>query len=163
MAQGELFPGAVRARPQEVRVNGVRLGTTHYPGNGPGVKGLGFRNLDSGEARGAAAPSSLSPESSGLNPASGMECSKLAARALAPKLAQRQLEVYEAIRRAGPCGATVDEVQIALDFENPNSVRPRFTELEAKGLIRFDGRKRRGRAMGAKQGAWQRVAVATQS
>ena len=51
-----------------------------------------------------------------------------------PKLGKRTLLIYDWLKKFG--AATDREIQVALGFTEPNSVRPRLTELKKRGLIK---------------------------
>jgi hypothetical protein len=68
------------------------------------------------------------------------ETSRDAAARVNLTLADRQEQVYEAIKRRGELGATADEICLDLGRVR-NSIAPRFTELKARGLLRIIGKR----------------------
>lgn len=65
----------------------------------------------------------------------------------------RRKEIYQRLLRGGPM--TADTLMAAMGYINPNSVRPRLTELKQSGLVRAIG-KARNRA-GKKVALWEAV------
>jgi hypothetical protein len=57
-----------------------------------------------------------------------------AAFAIAPELKGRQQEVFEAFAKRGPTGCTCDDLQEELGLPT-YCIRPRASELEAKGRL----------------------------
>lgn len=71
----------------------------------------------------------------------GVDTSRKAAEEIAPKQSRLQAMVLSAVRAAGARGLTPDEAAATLDL-SILTVRPRFTELKLKGLIRDSGQRR---------------------
>lgn len=71
-------------------------------------------------------------------PHCGKETSRAAAEAAEPRAGTWRAKVLEFIRSQGKNGATRDEAVEALRM-NPNTLRPRWKELEEAGLIRNAG------------------------
>lgn len=73
---------------------------------------------------------------------------------LLPELGERQLLVFEEIRRKPLL--TAKELQHNLHFLDANSVRPRITELQNAGLV-VSGGKRKCRVTGKTVMVWRVV------
>lgn len=71
----------------------------------------------------------------------GIETSKAAAKAVAPKLGRLQNLVLSAIAERGAFGLTTDECAALLGVDR-GSIQPRTSELRRKGLIVDSGRRR---------------------
>lgn len=71
------------------------------------------------------------------------------AETLAPT---RRRIIYGALKKYGP--QTADELMERLGFSDPNSVRPRLTELKQDGLIEACGR-RTSKRTGKATAVWQ--------
>ena len=52
----------------------------------------------------------------------------------------RRKQIYQALRERGPM--TAEELMGALGYSDPNSVRPRLTELKALGLVSAERSRR---------------------
>ena len=65
----------------------------------------------------------------------------------------RRKEIYQRLLSGGPM--TADTLMAAMGYINPNSVRPRLTELKQSGLVRAVG-KARNRA-GKNVSLWEAV------
>jgi hypothetical protein len=84
---------------------------------------------------------SIYPDSPGHR---NVDTSIAAADALAPKLGRLQRMAENAIRDAGLCGLTADELAARLDMDRW-SIQPRTSELKRKGHIRDSGQRRPNR------------------
>jgi DNA-binding MarR family transcriptional regulator len=71
----------------------------------------------------------------------GVDTSREAAEAFAPKLGRLQKLALEAIRSRGPFGLTADELAETLGLDR-YSIQPRSTELRRKRLIEDSGLRR---------------------
>lgn len=70
-----------------------------------------------------------------------VDTSIAAAEAIAPKLGRLQRMAHAAIREAGWCGLTADELAERLEMDR-YSIQPRTSELKRKGLIKDSGQRR---------------------
>lgn len=57
-----------------------------------------------------------------------------------PKRPKRKSQIIQCLQEHGP--QTSDEVMARLGYQNPNSVRPRMTELMGAGHVRAVGKRR---------------------
>jgi predicted transcriptional regulator len=66
----------------------------------------------------------------------------LAARSSRRPAHTQRRRVFLFILNRGPLGATLEEIEVALDLSG-NTIRPRRVELEAKGFVEDSGRTRK--------------------
>lgn len=75
----------------------------------------------------------------------GSSTSQAAAHSIAGHLGKLEADVFNEIKRCGRVGATVDEIEVALDMSH-QTVSARVSTLGQRGVIINTGRKRKTRS-----------------